>query len=170
MAIENIGNQIAHYCGLGGRAIDQARRRVVDGEQVPNAEKIYSIFEPHTGMNKRRPCQTPHATLTIFVLFLTAEQSSLDRVQHEIEILAHIFGEKAQHEIAVLLEQLVLTAISPVGIGTFQVLRAIQFDHDARISAQQVDFHSTPIVEWNWQFGIQAETPLRRRQRFQAAV
>jgi hypothetical protein len=31
---------------LGERVIDQARRRVLDGEQVPNAEKIYSIFEP----------------------------------------------------------------------------------------------------------------------------
>jgi hypothetical protein len=33
------------YCDLGERVIDQARRRVLQGEQVPNAEKIYSIFE-----------------------------------------------------------------------------------------------------------------------------
>ena len=31
---------------IGERVINQARRRVLDGEQVPYAEKIYSIFEP----------------------------------------------------------------------------------------------------------------------------
>jgi transposase, IS5 family len=33
-------------CALGTRVIDQARRRVLDGEQVPTSDKIYSIFEP----------------------------------------------------------------------------------------------------------------------------
>jgi IS5 family transposase len=28
LAIEEIRRQIAHYCGLGSRVIDQARRRV----------------------------------------------------------------------------------------------------------------------------------------------
>ena len=46
LAIDESRRQIAHYCGLGSRVIDQARRRVLDGEQVPTAEKIYSIFEP----------------------------------------------------------------------------------------------------------------------------
>jgi IS5 family transposase len=53
VAIDAIGDEIAHYCGLGARVIDQARRRVLDGEQVPTAEKIYSIFEPHTDLIKR---------------------------------------------------------------------------------------------------------------------
>ena len=48
MAIEGLRKQIEHFCGLGSRVIDQARRRVLDGEQVPNDQKIYSIFEPHT--------------------------------------------------------------------------------------------------------------------------
>jgi len=39
--------------------IDQARRRVLEGEQVPNAEKIYSIFEAHTDLIKRGKVQTP---------------------------------------------------------------------------------------------------------------
>jgi hypothetical protein len=37
----------------------QTRRRVLDGEQVPNAEKIYSIFEPHTDLIKRGKVRTP---------------------------------------------------------------------------------------------------------------
>jgi IS5 family transposase len=48
MTIDEIRKDIEHYCGLGSQVIDQARRRVLNGEQVPNAEKIYSIFEHHT--------------------------------------------------------------------------------------------------------------------------
>jgi IS5 family transposase len=33
--IEALREEIAHYCALGTRVIDQARRRVLDGEQVP---------------------------------------------------------------------------------------------------------------------------------------
>jgi IS5 family transposase len=59
MAIEGLRKQIEHFCGLGSRVIDQARRRVLDNEQVPNAEKIYSIFEPHTDLIKRGKVRTP---------------------------------------------------------------------------------------------------------------
>jgi transposase, IS5 family len=59
MAIEELRRQIEHFCGLGDRVIDQARRRVLDGEQVPTGEKIYSIFEPHTDLIKRGKVRTP---------------------------------------------------------------------------------------------------------------
>lgn len=59
LAIEELRKQIERYCGLGDRVIDQARRRVLEGEQVPNAEKIYSIFEPHTDLIKRGKVRTP---------------------------------------------------------------------------------------------------------------
>jgi IS5 family transposase len=53
IAIKAIRKQIDYYCGLGDRVIDQARRRVLDNEQVPNEEKIFSIFETHTDLIKR---------------------------------------------------------------------------------------------------------------------
>jgi len=53
IAIKALRKQIDHYCDLGDRIIDQARRRVLDGEQVPNEEKIFSIFETHTDLIKR---------------------------------------------------------------------------------------------------------------------
>jgi transposase, IS5 family len=59
IAIEDLRKQIEHFCGLGSRVIDQARRRVLDGEQVPNEQKIYSIFEPHTNLIKRGKVRTP---------------------------------------------------------------------------------------------------------------
>jgi transposase, IS5 family len=59
LAIAETRKEIEHFCGLGSRVINQARRRVLDGEQVPNAEKIYSIFEPHTDLIKRGKVQAP---------------------------------------------------------------------------------------------------------------
>jgi IS5 family transposase len=53
IAIKALRNQIDHYCGLGDRVIDQARRRVLAGQQVPNEEKIFSIFETHTDLIMR---------------------------------------------------------------------------------------------------------------------
>jgi IS5 family transposase len=59
LAIGELRKEIDHYCELGDPVIDQARRRVLQGEQVPTAEKIYSIFEPHTDLIKRGKVQTP---------------------------------------------------------------------------------------------------------------
>jgi len=59
LTIDELRKEIPHYCELGDRVIDQARRRVLQGEQVPNAEKIYSIFETHTDLIKRGKVLTP---------------------------------------------------------------------------------------------------------------
>ena len=46
--MEFLLQQVVHYRALGEQVIDQTRRRIIDKEQVPNKEKIFSIFEPHT--------------------------------------------------------------------------------------------------------------------------
>ena len=53
VAITTIQREIARHCELGDRVISQARRRVLQGEQVPTEDKLYSIFEPHTDLIKR---------------------------------------------------------------------------------------------------------------------
>lgn len=40
--------QVAHYAPKVRQVIDQAQRRVLQGESVPASEKIFSIFETHT--------------------------------------------------------------------------------------------------------------------------
>jgi transposase, IS5 family len=50
---------MAHYSELCTRVIEQACHRVPDGEQVPTAEKIYSIFEAHTDPIKRGKVRAP---------------------------------------------------------------------------------------------------------------
>jgi IS5 family transposase len=58
-AIETLRQQVTDFCQLGDRVVDQARRRVILNEQVPAAEKIYSIFEPHTSLIKRGKAGKP---------------------------------------------------------------------------------------------------------------
>jgi IS5 family transposase len=59
VVIDELRKQLDHYCQLGDRVIDQACRRVLQGEQVPTGEKIYSIFEPHTDLIKRGKVRNP---------------------------------------------------------------------------------------------------------------
>jgi transposase, IS5 family len=50
---EALVEEMAHFHELGERVLDQTRRRVLDGESVPNDEKLFSLFEPHTELLKR---------------------------------------------------------------------------------------------------------------------
>jgi len=40
--------KIEEYVNHGARQIDQIKRRVLQGEVIPNEEKVFSLFEPHT--------------------------------------------------------------------------------------------------------------------------
>lgn len=51
--------ELSQYEPLAERVIDQARRRVFEGEVVPACEKVYSIFEPHTELIKRGKAGKP---------------------------------------------------------------------------------------------------------------
>jgi hypothetical protein len=61
--------KLLHYMQLTAKVCDTARRRVLLGETVPNADKIFSIFEPHTELIKRgkqpNPIQYGHNVLVI---------------------------------------------------------------------------------------------------------
>ena len=40
--------ELADFVGHAHRQIDQIERRVLQGEKIPHAEKVFSLFEPHT--------------------------------------------------------------------------------------------------------------------------
>lgn len=67
MIIEGVIYQLEHFRELGIKVVDQAHRRVIGGEKVPNEEKIFSIFEPHTELLKRgkagKPIEFGHMVL-----------------------------------------------------------------------------------------------------------
>jgi len=51
--------EISTYSELTERAVGQARRRVLQHETVPNENKIFSLFEPHTDLIKRGKARKP---------------------------------------------------------------------------------------------------------------
>jgi IS5 family transposase len=61
--------ELLHYMQLTEKVCDTARRRVLLGETVPNEDKIFSMFEPHTELIKRGkqpdPIQYGHQVLVI---------------------------------------------------------------------------------------------------------
>ncbi len=65
--VEHLIEQIVHYGELGARVVDQAHRRVMEGEMLPNDEKLFSIHEPHTELLKRgkagKPIEFGHMVL-----------------------------------------------------------------------------------------------------------
>jgi IS5 family transposase len=60
--------KLAHHIPLARRVIDQAHRRVINGETVPPAEKVLSIFEPDTDLivrGRRDPIYGHKLCLTV---------------------------------------------------------------------------------------------------------
>lgn len=61
--------ELLHDADLTAKVCDTARRRVLEGETVPNEEKLFSLFEPHTELIKRGkqpvPIQFGHNVLVV---------------------------------------------------------------------------------------------------------
>jgi IS5 family transposase len=57
--IGGMASEIERYSRLGHQVVDQSRRRVFGGEQLPVDEKLFSIFEPHTDLIVRGKARTP---------------------------------------------------------------------------------------------------------------
>lgn len=57
--VSGLASEIEEFGRLGQRVLDQTRRRVLGGEQVPVEDKLFSIFEPHTDLIVRGKARTP---------------------------------------------------------------------------------------------------------------
>jgi len=57
--IEGLREGVVRFCELGLKVVEQTRRRVFEGQNVPVAEKIFSLFETHTDLIKRGKVITP---------------------------------------------------------------------------------------------------------------
>lgn len=64
---------LPHYAKLANRVLDQTRRRVFDEETVPAAQKVVSIFEPHTDIIRKDRRETLYG----HKVFLTGGASGL---------------------------------------------------------------------------------------------
>jgi hypothetical protein len=45
---ESLLSDLSLFTQHADRQIDQIKRRVIDGEKIPHAEKVFSLFQPHT--------------------------------------------------------------------------------------------------------------------------
>src|SRR4029453_13303751 len=77
----------------------------------------------------------------------TPSKHPQDRIEHSIKVLAYVLGKKAQHEVAFLLQHLVLPPIATIRDRIREVLSAIEFDDNARVGAQQIDFKGSEAIE-----------------------
>ncbi len=82
-----------------------------------------------------------------FRFISSSRQSVQARVQHQIQLLADVFGEEPQDEVAVLLKELILSPVAAVGGRIREVLRAIEFYRDACILTEQVNFERPKSIE-----------------------
>jgi len=64
-----LDQQLAAFIEHTRHACDLARRRVLEGEKVPNEEKIFSIFEPHTQLYKRGKAAQPVQFGRLFLIY-----------------------------------------------------------------------------------------------------
>ena len=62
-----VATELADFLPSMNSVVEQARRAQVDGEKVPAAERVFSIFEPHTELIKRgrrsKPIEFGHMVL-----------------------------------------------------------------------------------------------------------
>jgi IS5 family transposase len=105
IAINAVRQEIDHYCGLGERVIDQAHRRVLEKEQVPNEQKLFSIFETHTDLIKRgkilKPVEFGHKVflaesgkgLITQYRVLDGNPTDADHVESSLEYHQETFGQ-----------------------------------------------------------------------------
>jgi len=67
MILTGLVKELERYDELTEKVIEQASRRILAGEKVPNTEKLFSIFEPHTELLIRgkvaKPIEFGHMVL-----------------------------------------------------------------------------------------------------------
>ena len=82
---------IKHFVGLTQQVCGTARRRVLQGETVPNEDKLFSIFEPHTQLYKRGKAGEPVQFGRLLLVYedaagLIVHQHLLDRDAQDVDV------------------------------------------------------------------------------------
>lgn len=82
---------IKHYLGLTQQVCDTARRRVLQGETVPNEDKLFSMFEPHTQLYKRGKAGEPVQFGRLLLVYEDAagflvHQHLMDRDAQDVDV------------------------------------------------------------------------------------
>lgn len=66
---------------------------------------------------------------------------SENNVENRIEVLANIFGQKAQNKITLFLQTCILASVASIGFCVGHMLGAVQFDSQSKLGIEQINFH-----------------------------
>ena len=87
---------VEHYIAHAQRQIDEIRRRVVLDEKIPHAEKVFSIFEPHTEWISKGKAGVPQELgLSVCVL----------KDQYGFILHHHVLERQSDNQLAVAMAQ-----------------------------------------------------------------
>ncbi|TYP78545.1 hypothetical protein BCL69_10712 [Nitrosomonas communis] len=114
--------EIEGYLQHAQRQIDQIERRVIKGETIPHAEKVFSIFEPHTGWISKGKAGVP-VELGVKVCILED--------QYQFILHHHVMEKQTDDQIAV-------TTITEAK-KRFSTLNACSFDKGFHSPANQAE-------------------------------
>ena len=64
-----LGAELSHWIELTEQVCSTAERRVILGEQVPNCDKLFSLFETHTQLYRRGKAKTPNQFGRLVLVF-----------------------------------------------------------------------------------------------------
>ena len=84
--------EIQTYMAHADRQIDQIRRRVIQGEEIPHEEKVFSLFEPHTEWISKGKAGVP-VELGLRVCILED--------QHQFILHHHVMEKQTDDQVAV---------------------------------------------------------------------
>ena len=99
-----IAAELRRYLPIEEKIIGQAERRVIKGEQVPSAEKVYSLFEEHTELIIRgkagKPIEFGHKVLLAetgekFILHYEAmpkQRADKELIEESLNMHDRVFG------------------------------------------------------------------------------
>src|SRR6185503_3704033 len=87
-------------------------------------------------------------------------QRSQNRIEYHVQFLAHVFGKEAQHQVAALLQQLILATVATIRDRIRKMLGAIQLHRHTRISTVEVHFQLSEAIKRDRQRHVDAETSL----------
>jgi hypothetical protein len=69
LAVITISAQLMHWIELTQRVCDTAHRRIILHENVPNCDKLFSLFETHTQLYRRGKAGTPQQFGRLVLIF-----------------------------------------------------------------------------------------------------
>jgi hypothetical protein len=117
-------DEIRRFIGLTQQVCDTARRRVLEGEEVPNSDKLFSLFETHTQLYRRGKAGEPNQFGRLVLVF----EDKLGFISHHCVM----DRDKADKDVAVNETRKVQTRLK-------QAIEELSFDRGFHSRANQIE-------------------------------